>query len=119
MSMAFPPTVLAGSIPSSPYLNWMTVPMVFLTVPSEVSLRSSRAETSLLCMYPDLEVLTAGSTRPSLPPMAWKKNSVGESPDLYELEQNPLAYAPRSPFSKWERVLFQYPLASLSPRTAC
>lgn len=50
MSMAFPPTVLAGSMPSSPYLNWMTVPMVFLTVPSEVSFRSSRAETSLLCM---------------------------------------------------------------------
>lgn len=71
-----------GVDPSSPYLNWTTVPMVFLTVPSAVSFRSSRAETSLLCMYPDLDVLTAVSTRPSLPPMAWKKNSVGERPDL-------------------------------------
>jgi hypothetical protein len=51
--------------------------------------------------------------------MEWKKNSVGVSPDLYELEQNPLAYAPMSPLWKWERVLFQYPLDSLSPRTDC
>jgi hypothetical protein len=45
-------------------------------------------------MYPVSEVLTAVSIRPSLPPIAWKKNSSGVSPVKYEFLTNPLLSEP-------------------------
>ena len=82
ISIAFPNLLFVGSIESSPYVNWTTVLAVFLTVPSYLTLRSSRAFIKRRCIYPDLEVRTAVSTNPSLPPMEWKKYSVGVKPFL-------------------------------------
>src|SRR3989442_15457844 len=49
-------------------------------VESYSTLRCSRALIKRRCMYPLCWVLTAVSTSPSLPPIAWKKNSIGSSP---------------------------------------
>src|SRR5437879_3174883 len=100
MSTARPWTLRDGSTPSSPNLNWMIVSAVFRTVPSSLTLRSSRALISRRCMYPDRDVRTAVSTSPSRPPIAWKKYSVGWRPLLYDDLTNPFASAPRSPFRK-------------------
>src|SRR5437899_2651576 len=100
MSTARPWTLRDGSTPSSPNLNWMIVSAVFRTVPSSLTLRSSRALISRRCMYPERDVRTAVSTSPSRPPIAWKKYSVGWRPLLYDDLTNPFASAPRSPFRK-------------------
>ena len=47
--------------------------------------------TSLLCIYPVSAVLTAVSTKPSLPAIVWKKNSVGVSPEQKLFDTKPLA----------------------------
>src|SRR5438093_970141 len=119
MSTARPWTLRDGSTPSSPNLNWMIVSAVLRTVPSSLTFRSSRALIRRRCMYPDRDVRTAVSTRPSRPPIAWKKYSVGWRPLLYDDFTKPFASAPRSPFLKCGRVRFQYPRLSRSPRTAC
>src|SRR5437773_1716742 len=119
MSTARPCTLRDGSTPSSPNLNWMIVSAVFRTVPSSFTLRSSRALIRRRCMYPDRDVRTAVSTRPSRPPIAWKKYSVGWRPLLYDDFTKPFASAPRSPFLKCGSVRFQYPRLNRSPRTAC
>src|SRR5256712_399047 len=98
MSTARPWTLRDGSTPSSPNLNWMIVSAVFRTVPSSLTFRSSRALIRRRCMYPDRDVRTAVSTRPSRPPIAWKKYSVGWRPLLYDDFTKPFASAPRSPF---------------------
>lgn len=43
------------------------------------------------CMYPVSAVLTAVSTRPSRPPIVWKKNSVGVRPEQKLFSTKPLA----------------------------
>ena len=40
------------------------------------------------------DVLTAVSISPSLPPIAWKKNSAGFKPVKYEFVTKPLASGP-------------------------
>lgn len=47
--------------------------------------------TNLLCMYPVSAVLTAVSTSPSLPPIVWKKNSVGVRPEKKLFSTKPFA----------------------------
>ena len=53
---------------------------------------------ALLCYIPVSAVFTAVSMRPSLPPMAWKKNSLGVKPAKYEFSTNPLASGPWSSY---------------------
>lgn len=66
---------------------------------------SSNSFMSLLCMYPVSSVLTAVSMIPSLPPIVWKKNSVGVSPEKKLLLTKPLATGDSSSLAKWGRVL--------------
>ena len=117
--LSFWPSMAVPSMPSSPYKNWMTSPIEFLMVPSYLSMMSSMALMSLLWMYPVLAVLIAVSIRPSLPPMAWKKNSCGVRPLRYEFSTNPRLSGPWSSLVKWGRVLLTNPNGIRFPSTFC
>lgn len=60
-----------------PFLNQVTIHLKYDT---EEYKQVSPTLTRRRCMYPVSAVFTAVSTRPSLPPIVWKKNSVGVRP---------------------------------------
>jgi hypothetical protein len=62
----------------------MIVSSLDLTVLSYFNTRSSSAFINLLYIYPVSAVLTAVSTKPSRPPIVWKKNSVAVRPEKKE-----------------------------------
>ena len=65
--------------------------LLFRTVISYSTLRSSRPLIRRRWMYPVCEVLTAVSMSPTRPPIAWKKSSSGDNPEMYELSTKPRA----------------------------
>mmetsp|Transcript_11831 Transcript_11831/g.47731 ORF Transcript_11831/g.47731 Transcript_11831/m.47731 type:complete len:207 (+) Transcript_11831:152-772(+) len=89
------------------------------TVPSYWSERSSSAFMRRRAMYPVCAVLTAVSTRPSRPPMVWKKNSVAERPATNEFLTKPLADGSSACAAKCGSVRSTKPLAMRLPSTAC
>src|SRR3989344_7046377 len=105
LTLIDPPSVLLTSNPSSPYLNCIILLFASLTVPSYSTLISCNAFANLLYKYPDLGVLNAVSISESLPVIAWKKNSAGVNPDLYEFLINPRASASNDPLLKQLNVL--------------
>ena len=68
-----------------------------------------------LCMYPVSAVFTAVSTKPSLPPIVWKKNSVAVRPEKKLFGTNPLAAGVRENRSKCGKVRFTKPFGILVP----
>mmetsp|Transcript_4220 Transcript_4220/g.8818 ORF Transcript_4220/g.8818 Transcript_4220/m.8818 type:complete len:209 (+) Transcript_4220:2194-2820(+) len=88
-------------------------------VPSYRDMTVSMALTRRRWMYPVSAVLHAVSMSPSLPPMAWKKNSCGLRPRRYEFSTKPRDSGPRSSLLKCGRVLFLNPHGIRFPSTFC
>lgn len=70
-------------------------------------------------MYPVSAVLTAVSTKPSRPPIVWKKNSVAVRPEKKELATNPLAAGKSDSGLKCGSVRFTKPFSMRFPPTDC
>jgi hypothetical protein len=109
----------AGSSPSSPYAIWTTSPPDVRTDPSYETHRSSSVFIIRRCMYPVSAVLTAVSTRPSRPPMVWKKNSVAVSPEKKELATKPFAAGSLARAGKMGSVRSTNPSWIRAPPTDC
>ena len=69
----------------------MIFPLLFRTVMSYATTRSSIPLMSLRWMYPVWDVLTAVSIKPTRPPIAWKNNSCGVRPLMNEFSTKPRA----------------------------
>ena len=93
------------SSPSSPYLNCMIHPCASLEDPSFATQMDSNDLTNLRWIYPVMDVLTAVSIRPSLPPTVWCQYSSGVRPSMYECCTNPLDLAVLSSKSNMGSVL--------------
>ena len=62
---------------------------------------------------------TAVSMRPIRPPIAWKKSSSGDKPEINELSMNPRANGPSSNLLKCGKVRLSKPYEIRLPSIAC